>query len=87
VWQVWQAVEELAVEEGVELVESELVGLAPLASLLDVADHAGADPASSVEERLAVAARFLRLRDFDPLQALELRLAAAERRRAGGPTA
>ncbi len=30
-----------------------------------------------IEERLAAAARYLRLRDFSPLQALELRLSAA----------
>ena len=30
-----------------------------------------------IEQRLAAAARFLRLRDFSPMQALELRLEAA----------
>ncbi|HEY7524376.1 MAG TPA: glutamate formimidoyltransferase [Candidatus Limnocylindrales bacterium] len=82
IWEVWEAVRELAAEDGIELAESELIGLAPLASLLDVADHAGAPRDDPVEARLAAAAAFLRLRDFDPLQALELRLAAAE---AGGP--
>jgi glutamate formiminotransferase len=76
-WRVWEAVETEARAAGVEPAESELIGLAPLAALLDVADHAGAPPDASVEDRLAVAAGFLRLRDFSPLQALELRLAAA----------
>jgi glutamate formiminotransferase len=84
VWQVWEAVEEMATEDGVAVVESELVGLAPLASLLDVANHAGADPAAPVDDRLGAAASFLRLRDFNPFQALELRLAAAEGRPVGG---
>jgi glutamate formiminotransferase len=76
-WQAWEAVEALAAEDGVALAESELIGLAPLAALLDVADHAGADPAGSDEQRLAAGAAAIRLRDFSPLQALELRLAAA----------
>ena len=63
--------------DGVELFESELIGLAPLAAFLDVADRADAPPEAPVDERLAAAATFLRLRDFSPLQALELRLDAA----------
>jgi glutamate formiminotransferase len=77
-WLVWDTVRELAAEVGVELRESELIGLAPLASLLAVADHAGADSGAPVEARLAAAAAFLRLRDFSPFQALELRLEAAQ---------
>ncbi|MEO5940974.1 MAG: glutamate formimidoyltransferase [Candidatus Limnocylindrales bacterium] len=86
-WRVWETVRAEAAEDGIELYESELIGLAPLAAFLDVADHAAAsgDPATaaevpadaSVNERLAAAARFLRLRDFSPMQALELRLDAA----------
>jgi glutamate formiminotransferase len=76
-WRVWEAVDAEARAAGVEPAESELIGLAPVAALLDVADHAGASADGPVEDRLAVAARFLRLRDFSPLQALELRLAAA----------
>lgn len=76
-WLVWETVRDVAAEDGIELVESELIGLAPLASFLAVADHAGADLDDPVEIRLAAAASFLRLRDFSPLQALELRLAAA----------
>lgn len=75
-WRVWDAVRELAAEDGVRPAESELIGLAPVASFLAVADHAGADPDADVEARLGVAAEYLRLRDFSPLQALELRLEA-----------
>ncbi len=78
VWRVWEAVEAEADAAGVELAESELIGLAPTAALLDVADHVGAPADESIEQRLAAAAAFLRLRDFSPLQALELRLAAAQ---------
>jgi glutamate formiminotransferase len=83
-WRVWQEVRAIAREDGVELRESELIGLAPLAAFLDVADHAEASVDAPVEERLAAAARFLKLRDFSPLQALELRLAAAEAEPDGG---
>jgi glutamate formiminotransferase / 5-formyltetrahydrofolate cyclo-ligase len=81
-WVVWETVREVAAEDGVELAESELIGLAPLASFLAVADHAGAPREDPIERRLASAAAFLRLRDFSPFQALELRLEAA---RAGRP--
>lgn len=77
-WRVWREVRAIAREDGVELRESELIGLAPLAAFLAVADHAGAPADVPVEKRLAAAARFLKLRDFSALQALELRLAAAE---------
>ncbi|MGZ8528196.1 MAG: glutamate formimidoyltransferase [Candidatus Limnocylindrales bacterium] len=77
-WRVWEAVEAEAGAAGVELAESELIGLAPLAALVAVADHIGASADDPIEERLAAAATFLRLRDFSPLQALELRLAAAQ---------
>jgi glutamate formiminotransferase len=76
-WQVWNAVVGLAAEDGVRAAESELIGLAPLAALLDVADHAGAP----IETRLAAAAEAIRLRDFSPQMALELRLASAGERR------
>ena len=76
-WLVWETVRDEAASDGVELAESELIGLAPLASLVAVADRAGADDDAPVEDRLRVAADFLKLRDFSPLQALELRLAAA----------
>jgi len=78
IWRVWETVRAEAAEDGVELVESELIGLAPLQAFLDVAAHAGASPGAPRDERLAASAAFLKLRDFSPLQALELRLAAAE---------
>lgn len=76
-WLAWQTVGELAAEDGVALAESELIGLAPLAAFLDVADHAGAPVDAALEVRLAAAASAIRLRDFAPQMALELRLAAA----------
>ena len=77
-WRVWETVRAEAAEDGLELFESELIGLAPLAALIDVADHVEAPPTAPIEERLAAGAAFLRLRDFSPMQALELRLAAAQ---------
>ena len=76
-WRVWETVRAEAAEDGIELFESELIGLAPLAAFLDVADHVDAARDAPIEERLAAAAAFLRLRDFSPMQALELRLEAA----------
>ena len=76
-WVVWDTVRDVAAEDGIQLAESELIGLAPLAALLDVADHADAPQDARVEKRLAAAARYLKLRNFSPLQALELRLEAA----------
>jgi glutamate formiminotransferase / 5-formyltetrahydrofolate cyclo-ligase len=76
-WQAWAVVGALAAEDGVELAESELIGLAPLAAFLDVADHAGAPADAPTPDRLAAAAAAIRLRDFTPQMALELRLAAA----------
>jgi glutamate formiminotransferase / 5-formyltetrahydrofolate cyclo-ligase len=75
-WLVWDTVVALAREEGVEARESELIGLAPLAALVEVADHVGADADAPVESRISDAARWLRIRDFEPSMALELRLAA-----------
>jgi hypothetical protein len=78
-WRVWETVRAEARQDGVDLAESELIGLAPLAAFLDVATHAGAPADAPVADRLAAAAAFLKLRDFSPLQALELRLEAAQR--------
>lgn len=75
-WLVWETVLALARAEGVEARESELIGLAPLAALVEVADHVRVDPDAPVEQRITDAARALRIRDFDPSMALELRLAA-----------
>jgi glutamate formiminotransferase / 5-formyltetrahydrofolate cyclo-ligase len=79
-WLVWETVGGLADDEGVAVRESELIGLCPLAALLEVADHAGVDAAQPEEERISQAAQWLRIRDFEPTMALELRLAAAEAR-------
>jgi glutamate formiminotransferase len=76
---VWDTVRSEAAADGIDLLESELIGLCPLAALLDVADRAGFDPAASIEARCQAAAGYLRLRDFSPMQVLELRLAAAQR--------
>jgi glutamate formiminotransferase / 5-formyltetrahydrofolate cyclo-ligase len=83
-WLVWESVRDLAADNGVELVESELIGLAPLASLLDVADHAGAPSTDPIETRLRSAADYIRLRDFSPMQALELRLDVVRGETSGG---
>jgi glutamate formiminotransferase len=77
IWRVWEAVRDLAAAEGVGLRESELIGLAPLAALTDVADHIGVPGEGGVEARITEAARWLRVRDFQPAMALELRLARA----------
>ena len=77
-WRVYEEVERRASDAGVPVRESELIGLMPLRAFTDVADHVGAPEGAPVEERLRLAAEWLRLRDFDPTMALELRLAAAE---------
>lgn len=82
-WRVWETVVELARADGVEPRESELIGLCPLAALVEVADHIGSDRSASDERRIRDAAGWLRIRDFRPDMALELRLAAA----AGGKPA
>jgi glutamate formiminotransferase len=76
-WRVWDEVARLAAEEGVGPRESELIGLAPEAAFDDVAVHAGVPADAHAEERFAAAARYLRLRDADPMMILEQRLAAA----------
>jgi glutamate formiminotransferase len=77
-WLVWDAVRDLAAEDGVDLAESELIGLAPQASFEAIADHAGVT-SGAVEDRLAAAADYIRLRDYAPTQILERRLEAARR--------
>jgi len=83
-WLAWETVRGLAADEGVELRESELIGLAPMAALTEVADHVGVAPRVPTEERLTAAAEALAIRDFEPTMALELRLAAATQTTAGG---
>ena len=77
IWRAWEQVRALAGDEGVELRESELIGLAPVAALTAVADHIGVDEDEPLERRITSAAKWLRIRDFDPSMALELRLATA----------
>jgi hypothetical protein len=77
-WLVWETVTGLAREEGIDARESELIGLCPLAALTTVADHASVPAEQPVEDRIRRAAEWLKVRDFKPSMALELRLAAAE---------
>ncbi len=79
-WLVWETVRAEAAHDGIAVAESELIGLMPLAAFLDVADHADAPVEAPIEERLAIAAASIGLRDFSPMQALEIRLAASESR-------
>lgn len=76
-WAAWEVVRAEASQDGVELAESELIGLAPLAAFQAVADRAGAPRHAPPEERVLAAGAFLKLRDATPLMALELRLARA----------
>jgi glutamate formiminotransferase len=75
-WRVWEEVGRLAADAGVSVRESELIGLAPLAALLDVADHARLAIGAADAARTTAAAGWLRMRDFEPTMALELRMAA-----------
>jgi glutamate formiminotransferase / 5-formyltetrahydrofolate cyclo-ligase len=76
-WRVFDEVARLAAAEGVEIRESELIGLAPAAAFDGVAVHAGVPAAADAEARFAAAAAYVRLRDAQPLMILERRLAAA----------
>ena len=78
IWRVWEAVAAAAHEHGVTLRESELIGLCPLKALIDVADHIDAAAGEADNQRITRAAEWLRIRDFDPSMALEIRLAEAE---------
>jgi glutamate formiminotransferase len=79
-WQVWEEAERLAADEGVSLLDSELIGLAPAAALVAVADHIGSGSFHTAEQRLHEAASWLRIRRFDPNMVLEVRLARARER-------
>jgi glutamate formiminotransferase len=83
-WRVWETVHELARAESVGLRGSELIGLAPLAALVEVADHAGVPDGPDIAARISAGAASLRIRDFDPLMALELRLTAVTAAGTGG---
>lgn len=80
-WRIWETVERLSRSEGVSMLDSELVGLAPAAALTDVADHIGVASGRSLDERVREAASWLRIRRYDPGMILELRLAAARAQR------
>ncbi|MFN8517975.1 MAG: glutamate formimidoyltransferase [Chloroflexota bacterium] len=75
-WLVLERVTALAGASGVGVVDSELIGLAPLRAFLDVADHIGvAGDARANDQRVMAAARWLRIRDASARMAFELRLA------------
>ena len=76
-WRIWETVDGLARQEGVSMLDSELIGLAPAAALLDVADHIGVASGRPIDERVREAAEWLRIRRYEPGMVLELRLAAA----------
>jgi len=86
IWRTYEEVRDLAAAEGVDVLETELIGLAPLAAFLAVADRAGEAADRPIEERVLAAGRYLRLRDASPLQALELRLRAAQGAAGGAAT-
>jgi len=75
-WRVWETVAQEARREGVSVLDSELIGLAPVGTLLQVADHIGLASGRPVADRVGEAAAWLRIRHFEPGMALELRLAA-----------
>ena len=79
-WRVWEEAERLAADEGVSLLDSELIGLAPAAALVAVADHIGSGSFHTAEQRLQEAASWLRIRRFDPDMVLEVKLARARER-------
>jgi glutamate formiminotransferase len=76
-WRIWETVDALAAAEGVSMLDSELIGLAPATALLEVADHIGVASGRPPEDRIREAAGWLRIRRFEPGMVLELRLAAA----------
>jgi len=73
-WQVWETAERLAADEGVSLLDSELVGLVPAAALVAVADHIGSGSSHTAEQRLHEAAAWLRIPRFESGMVLEVRL-------------
>jgi glutamate formiminotransferase len=79
-WRVWEEAERLAAEESVSLLDSELIGLVPARSLMDVADHIGSSAFHTPEQRLREVASHLRIRRFDPSMVLEVRLARVRQR-------
>jgi len=80
-WKVWDEARRLAADEGVSILDSELVGLLPARALVDVADHIGSAVFLTAEQRLAEAAGYLRIRRYDPSMVLEVNLEMARERR------
>ncbi len=76
-WRVWEEAERLASDERTSLLDSELIGLAPAAALVEVADHIDSGSFHPTERRVSEAAGWLRIRRFDPNMVLEVRLARA----------
>lgn len=76
-WRVLERVTELAEAAGVAVIDSELIGLAPMRAFLDVADHAGIGGQQASRARVLAAAEWLRLRDATPEMALEVLLDAS----------
>ena len=79
-WKVWDEARRLAGDEGVSILDSELVGLLPARALVDVADHIGSAAFLTAEQRLAEAAGYLRIRRYDPSMVLEVNLEMARER-------
>jgi glutamate formiminotransferase / 5-formyltetrahydrofolate cyclo-ligase len=79
-WLVWERAERLAADEGVSLLDSELIGLLPAAALLEVADHIGSGSFHPAERRVTEAAGWLRVRHFEVGMLVEVRLARARER-------
>lgn len=79
-WRLWHEADRLAHDEGVSLLDSELVGLVPAQALNAVADHIGSAAYHPAERRLHEAAAWLRIRRFDPSMVLEVRLAEVRER-------
>jgi glutamate formiminotransferase len=86
-WTVWEAAERLAAAEHISLLDSELIGLAPMGSLLAVADHIGVPAFHPPERRSAEAAAWLRIRRFEPEMVLERRLHSVRAMPSAGPAA
>ncbi len=85
-WRVWEEAQRLAADEGVSVLDSELIGLVPAAALGAVAEHIGSHSFHTAEQRLHEAASWLRIRRFEPSMVLELRLELARERARTAPT-
>ena len=83
IWQAWDAVRELAGEDGIRSPSRSSSG-SPRSRPCSTSPTTRVPRATpTIGTRLAGAAAAIKLRDFDPLMALELRLAAARERPPG----